>query len=214
LSWTGSCAGANGTLSDSYAFTTTASGMVAAVMVSGDVDSLLFLTDSKGNPLRSDNNSYSQGNAIIVNYLAAGTYKLQATSDGFQNRGNYQVDVLFTAASSDPKTCAAKSATLGKSVTGTLSFTSCQYLDDTFADIYQVTVTDSSNPIDIALTSSAFDTYLILLDSKGNVMGIDDNSGGGTNAHLIQNVAVGTYFVVVKPASDPSSSGTYVMSVR
>jgi hypothetical protein len=120
LSWTGSCAGANGTLSDNYTFTTTASGTVAAVMVSGDVDSLLFLTDSKGNPLRSDNNSYGQGNAIIVNYLAAGTYKLQATSDGFQNRGNYQVEVLFTVASSDPKTCAAKNITLGKSGTGTL----------------------------------------------------------------------------------------------
>jgi hypothetical protein len=214
LSWTGSCAGPNGTLSDNYTFTTTATGVVAAVMVSGDVDSLLFLTDSKGAALRTDNNSYSQGNAIIVGYLAAGTYKLQATSDGFQNRGNYQIDVLFTAAGSDPKTCAPKSAAVGKTVAGALSYTSCQYLDDTFADIYGVTVTDASSPIDIAATSTAFDTYLILLDSKGNVLGIDDNSGGGTNAHLIQNVAVGSYFAVVKPASDPSSSGGYSLTIH
>jgi hypothetical protein len=214
LSFTGSCSSPNGALSNNYTFTTTASGAIAAVMVSGDVDSLLFLADSKGNPLRFDNNSYSQGNAIIVDYLPAGTYKLQATSDGFQNQGNYQIDLLFTAAGSDPKTCAAKNAAVGKSITGLLSYTSCQYLDDTFADIYSVTITDASNPLDIAATSTAFDTYLILLDNKGNVLGIDDNSGGGTNAHLIQNVAVGSYFVVVKPASDPSSSGSYALSIH
>jgi hypothetical protein len=214
LSWTGSCAGSSGALSDNYTFTTTVSGMVAAVMVSRDVDSLLFLTDSKGIPLRTDNNSYSQGNAIIVDCLTVGTYKLQATSDGFQNRGNYQIDVLFTAAGSDPKTCAAKSAAVGKTVTGTLSYTGCQYLDDTFPDIYEVTVADASNPIDIAATSTAFDTYLILLNSKSNVLDIYDNSGGGTNAHPIQNVAVGSYFVRVKPASDPSSSGRYSLTIQ
>jgi hypothetical protein len=214
LSWTGSCAGANGSLSDNYTFTTTSSGTVASVMVSGDVDSLLFLIDSKGNNLRSDNDSYSQGNAVIVDYLPAGAYKLQATSIGFQHTGSYQVDVLFTSAAAAPKMCTPVSATIGKAVAGTLSYTGCQYLDDTFADIYQVTVTDASKPIDIAAVSSAFDAYLLLLDGKGNLVGADDNSGGGTNAHLVQNVAPGTYFIVVKPASDPSSSGSYSFTVK
>jgi hypothetical protein len=183
-------------------------------MVSGDVDSLLFLSDSKGNPLLSDNDSYGQSNAIIVDYLPAGTYKLQATSIGFQHTGNYQIDALFTASASAPRLCTPVSATSGKPVTGALSYTSCQYLDETFADIYQVTVTDATNPIDISAVSTAFDNYLILLDSKGNLVGADDNSGGGTNAHLVQNVVPGSYFIVVKPASDPSSSGSYVLTVQ
>jgi hypothetical protein len=214
LSWTGSCSQPNGTLSNFYTFTTPASGTIAAVMISGDVDSLLFLTDSKGNPLRTDSNSYGQGNAIIVDYLPAGTYKLQAAAGGFQNTGDYQVDLLFTGAATAPKTCAPKAAALGSSVNGILSYTSCQYLDGTFSDIYQVTIADATNPVDIAASSSAFDTYLILLDAKGNLVGVDDNSGGGTNSHLVQNVPVGTYFIVVKPAGDPSSSGSYQLTVH
>jgi hypothetical protein len=214
LKWMTGCPGPNGSMSDNYTFTTTASGTVAAVMVSSDFDSLLFLTDSKATPLRSDNNSYSQGNAIIVNYLAAGTYKLQAMGAGFQNSGNYQIDVLLTASTSAVKGCGPKSAAVGKSYAANLTYTSCQYLDDTFADLYKVTVSDASKPIDISAISSNFDTYLILLDGKGNVVGVDDNSGGGTNAHLIENVQPGTYFAVVKPASDPSSTGSYSLTIR
>ena len=213
LNWTTGCPGSNGSLSDNYTFTTNTSGTVAAVMLSSDVDSLLFLTDSKGNALRSDNDSYSEGNAIIVDYLAAGSYKLQAMGAGFESSGSYQVDVLFTAAASSPKSCFPKTATAGKTAAGTLSYTSCQYTDDTFADIYKIMVTNSKSPIDISAISPTFDNYLILLDTKGNVLGTDDNSGGGTNAHLVQNVQPGTYFVIVKPASDPSSTGNYTLTI-
>jgi hypothetical protein len=214
LSFAASCSGNNGLLSDFYSFTTTSGGTVAAVMISSDLDSLLFLTDSKGNELRRDNDSYSQSNAIIVDYLPAGTYKLQAASGGFQSTGSYQVDVLLTSSATTPKTCAPTTVATGVPVKELLSYTSCHYLDGTFADIFQVTVADASNPIDIAASSMAFDTYLILLDPKGNVVAIDDNSGGGANAHLLANVAPGAYFVVVKPASDPSSSGAYELTIQ
>jgi hypothetical protein len=214
LSWKTSCPATNGSLSNHYTVTVPASSTVAAIMVSADVNSVLFLVDSKGNPLRTDSGSYGAGNAIIIDYLAAGTYTLETLGAGFQNTGSYQLSALFTAATSSPKTCAAKSAAVGKQFTGSLSYTSCQYPDDTFADIYQVSVTDATHPIDIAAVSAAFDDYLVLLDSKGNVVGTDDNSGGGTDAHLLQNVSPGTYFVVVKPASDPSGSGSYTLTVK
>jgi hypothetical protein len=209
-----SCYGVAGALLDNYTFTIPSSGTVAALMLSSDVDSVLVLTDSKGNPLRTDNNSYSQGNAIIVDYLAAGTYRLQTMAGGFQNTGNYQVDLLFTAATTSPRWCAPKSATKGTPVKATLSYTSCQYPDDTFADFYRISVTDATNPIDISAVSTNFDTYLILLDAKGNVVATDDNSGGATDAHLIQNITPGTYFVIVKPAGDPSSSGSYTLTIQ
>jgi hypothetical protein len=209
-----SCTTGTGALEDRYGFTTTSAGVVAAAMTSNDIDSLLRLQDSKGALLRSDNNSYSQGNAIIVQFLPAGTYTLLAQADGFQNTGSYQVGVLFTKAASQPQTCAPKASTLGTPGTATLGYTGCQYYDGTFSDLYSVKVTDASGPLDIAASSTAFDTYLVLLDSKGNVLSTDDNSGGGTDAHILENVTPGTYFVVVKPASDPASAGSYTLIVQ
>jgi len=66
--------------------------------------------------------------------------------------------------------------------------------------------------VSVSATSSSIDTFLILLDSKGNVRAMDDNSGGGSNAVLNESLEPGTYYVVVKPAEDVASAGDYVLT--
>jgi hypothetical protein len=101
---------------------------------------------------------------------------------------------------------------LGNSVTGTLGTTSCQWVDGTFADMYPVSLA-SDTSVDIRLNSAAFDAYLLLLDSKGNLLAQDDDSGGGTNSRIVQDLPAGTYFIVAKPFANYYSVGAYTLIV-
>jgi hypothetical protein len=95
---------------------------------------------------------------------------------------------------------------------GTLAFTGCQYPDDTFSDIYQLNLADIT-ALDVRLDSTDFDAYLVILDSKGNVIDLDDNSGGGTNALISDTFDPGTYYVVAKPFSGYTATGKYLLTV-
>lgn len=209
---TSSCTGSDGRPFDRYQFTTTSDGTVAAVMTSKVVDSLLTLTDSTGTVLRSDDHSYADDNALLVEFLPAGTYRLEARPAGARTSGSYRLDLLFNSGAR-PGFCDARTLANGASVNANLNFTSCQYLDHTFADFYQFSITDATKAVQIDAASRSFNTYLILLDAKGNPIASDDDSGGGTNARLQQNLDPGTYFVVVKPSDDPAASGDYSIAL-
>ncbi len=206
------CSGPDGRPFDVYTFALPADGTVAAFMTSNSLDSLLTLTGGAGNVLRQDDHSYLDQNAAIVQYLPAGTYRLEARAAGAHTNGLYRVDLLYTQGGR-PGFCAATPIGAGDTVNSAIAFTSCQYPDDTFADIYRFNVADVSQALDIRADAPGFDAYLILLDSKGNVIGTDDNSGGGSNARLRQTLEPGIYYVVVKPADDPSSSGKYTLNL-
>jgi hypothetical protein len=207
------CTGANGQPVDYYQFTLPADGTVAAFMTSSDVAGYLTLTDSAGNPLRSDTNSYSFGDPMMVQYLPAGTYRLSARSAGFSVGGYYEVDVR-TALGPRPPFCGVTGTlAAGGSASGTIGFTSCQYPDSTFADLYQVQLPDSAT-VDLKLSSSDFDAYLVLLDAQGNLVDQDDDSGGGTDARITRLLGAGTYYVVAKPNGDYTKGGRYTLSLQ
>ncbi len=100
------------------------------------------------------------------------------------------------------------------SMQGSLNVVSCQYLDDTFADVYRLQVAAPGN-LNIEMDSSDADAYLILLDPMGNIIDQDDDSGGGTNALLTTQVDVGIYYVVAKSYfASGYVLGSYVLMVQ
>jgi hypothetical protein len=207
----GGCAATNGQPADFYQFTLSSSGVIAAVMTSDQIQGHLALTDSSGNYLRSDDDSYAANDPLIVQFLPAGTYQLAASADSSGAGGLYQVSLL-AAYGSRPAFCAPlASLTPGASVSGTLAITSCQYVDGTFADIYSLTLA-SATPLDMLLVSTDFDAYLVVLDAQGDVVAEDDNSGGGTNAEIVQTLPAGTYYVVAKPLAYYYSIGNYTLT--
>ena len=206
------CIGANGEPVDYYTFALPSDSVVAAIMTSSDVDGYLTLTDSAGNYLRSDNDSYGANDPMIVQFLPAGTYRLAARAASSTVGGLYEVD-LRTAAGLRPPFCAALGTlALDGSATGNLSFASCQYTDGTFADIYQINLASDSQ-IALALDSNDFDAYLYLLDAKGNVVAQDDDSGGGTNSLIVDSLSAGTYYVVATAFGDYTAGGNYTLSL-
>jgi hypothetical protein len=208
----GSCRGSNGQPADYYQITTPATGTVAAVMTSQVTDGFLTLSSSDGSVLRWDDNSYGGTDPFIVQFLPGQTYRIEARATDAISSGYYRMDVLY-AAGGRPTGCAPMgTANPGDLLPGTLSFTSCQFPDGTFADLYQIDVTDPA-ALDLRLDSTDFDTYLVVLDGKGNVIDEDDDSNGGTNARIVDAFDPGTYYVVVKPFSGYNATGKYALSV-
>jgi Bacterial pre-peptidase C-terminal domain len=206
------CKGANGQPVDYYQFTLPADGVVAAFMTSSDVDGYLTLLDSNGNALRADDNSYGYADPMIVQYLPAGTYQLAARAAGYSVGGYYEVDVRTTMGERPPFCGLKGTLAVGGGASGTIGYTSCQYTDATFADIYQVQLT-STTSVDLRVSSSDFDAYLVLLDAQGNLVDQDDDSGGGTNARITTLLGAGTYYVVAKPNGDYTKGGNYTVSL-
>jgi hypothetical protein len=205
-----SCTGTNGQPVDYYSFTLAADSLVLAVMTSSEVDGYLTLYDANGNVVRNDDNTYGSNDPLIVQYLPAGTYKLAARDASATVGGLYEVD-LRTVTGPRPPLCAPRATVAaGATVTGVITYTGCQYTDNTFADLYQINLTADA-ALDLRLNSSEFDAYMVLLDSKGAVIDEDDDSGGGTNARITRNVAAGTYYIVVKPFGDYTSHGAYTL---
>jgi hypothetical protein len=208
-----SCIAANGQPVDYYTFTLAEDALVLAVMTSSEVDGYLTLYDARGNLVRNDDNTYGSGDPLIVQYLPAGTYKLAARDASATVGGLYQVD-LRTVTGPRPPFCTPKSTvTAGATVTGVITYTGCQYTDNSFADLYQMNLTADA-AIDLRLNSSEFDAYLVLLDSKGAVVDEDNDSGGNTNSRIARNLPAGTYFMVVKPFGDYTSHGAYTLITK
>ncbi|HXS95353.1 MAG TPA: PPC domain-containing protein [Candidatus Limnocylindrales bacterium] len=206
------CFGPNGYPVDTYQFTLPSDSTIAAVMTSSDLDGSLTLQDSTGAVLRTDDNSYGNGDPLIVQFLPAGTYRLAARGASSNVGGLYQVTLL---ASPGPRAgfCASKAPlTPGAPVSGVLTYTGCQYPDGTFADIYQINIAAAAT-VDLKLKSPDFDAYLVLQDAKGNVVATDDDSGGGTDARIQQPLQPGTYYVYAKPFANYYSVGNYTLSL-
>jgi hypothetical protein len=205
-----SCQGKDGRFADYYAFTLPAASTQALFMLSTAVSPYVTLYQPDGTPLRSDQNSYADNSAVIVQYLAAGNYQVKARSADPNATGLYSLYLNYQAG--PPQLCAPRSLAVNITVTGQTSFTSCAWYDKTFADVYALNIVDSSLELAIGAQSTAFDAFLILCDAKGNVLAADDNSGGGSNPMITQALDPGTYFVVVKPSSDPTSAGSYTLT--
>ncbi|HEY3836594.1 MAG TPA: hypothetical protein VGL72_08480 [Bryobacteraceae bacterium] len=207
-----SCEGPDGRFSDSYTFSipASASGTEAIVMTSDTVVPQITLAGSGGNALRTDQNSYADGNAILVQYLPAGTYSVRARSADPTVFGSYSLYLLFAPGS--PQLCAPLALPSSGTLTAQTSFTSCAWYDNTFADVYQLIVTGVTQSVVISAQSNAFDPFLILTDNKGNILVSDDNSGGVNRPLLVQSLEPGVYFVVIKPAEDPTSAGPYTLT--
>jgi len=206
-----SCIGVNGQPVDYYTFTLSADALVLAVMTSSEVDGYLTLYDSNGNVMRSDDSSYGSNDPLIVQYLPAGTYKLAARAASSTVGGLYQVDLRTVTGPRPPFATPKVTVTPGDTVSGVITYTGCQYIDNTFADFYRMNLSADAT-IDLRLNSSDFDAYLVLLDSKGAVIDQDDDSGGNTNARITRDLAAGTYYLVAKPFGDYTSHGAYTLT--
>jgi uncharacterized protein YjdB len=147
--------------------------------------------------------------AVVTGVAAGGPVTVTATIAGKSGTGS----VTVTSSPCDAST----PITLGQSLSGTLSNTDCALEDGSFMDQYQIAVTANAR-IQIDVTSSAFDTYVILFlrnpDGTKVAVGADNNSAGGTNARITRDALAGETYVIGANSLLPNITGTYQVSVQ
>lgn len=206
-----SCRGPNGQPADFYQFTTPEDGVTALTMTSQWLDSVLSIEDAEGNVRRRDDNSLGQSDARLVQFLPGKTYRVAARGADGTPTGYYEIRRYF-APGERPAGCKPlRTVAPGDAVDAQLNFTACQFPDDTFADVYRLDLPETA-AIQLALDSNEFDGYLLVLDTMGNIVAEDDDSGDGLNAALTTTLEPGSYFVVAKPVEN-NAVGAYRLTV-
>jgi len=207
---TSSCVDADGRRADYYQFTLSAPATEGIFMTSDSVTPEITLYQADGTVLRMNQNGYVDNNAAILQYLPAGAYQIRLRSADPTQEGPYNLDLLSVPGPA-PQLCSPKSLAPGGTVNGSTSITSCALPDKTLANVYRMDSLDVAQVITLDAQSDSFDPFLVLLDAKGNVLVSDDNGGGGSSASIEQVIAPGTYYVIVKPASDATTAGAYFL---
>ncbi len=186
-----------GSFVDNYRLVLVLPTVLQLDQTSDAIDPLVTLLDANGTVLTSDDDGGIGTDAQLTRSLAAGTYFIRASSFDAAEVGAYTL-LIGTSNGSGAMCATANGATLtiGITTAGTLAATDCfGYDDGSLGDIYRF-IRATTNTVTITMTSTTFDAYLRLLDSFGDLIVEDDNTGGGTNARIARSLAPGTYFLI------------------
>ena len=205
-----SCRGADGQPVDYYEMTTPAAGTSAVTLSSFYLDSYLTVEDTEGNVLRRDDNSYGENDAIVVQFLPGRTYRLGVRAARGETGGFYELRRYFAGGERSNACTEPRPLALGDALDGRLNFTSCEYPNDTFADIYRFELGEAAS-VELALDSLEIDAFIALYDARGNLIDEDDDGGGASNALIGASLDPGTYYLVARSAKG-YSGGTYRLS--
>lgn len=148
-------------------------------------------------------------NGLVTGVSAGGPVTITATSEG--KSGTAAITV--TSSPCDNSTPIA----IGQVLAGSLAAADCILDDGSYMDQYQLSIT-ASGRIQIDVTSTAFDAYLILFirnpDGSKVAVGADDNSAGGTNARITRDVLAGETYFIGANSLLPGVTGAYQVSLQ
>ena len=149
-------------------------------------DAYLYLIDSAGERIASDDDSGEGTNARIRETLQAGFYTIEATTYGNRQTGSFE---LTLQRRSVPQF--VEDGTTVGSWTRISSMSA--HRNGCYARHYSFEL-NSRSIVTIDLESSR-DAYLYLIDSAGERIASDDDSGGGTNARIRETLQAGFYTI-------------------
>ncbi|HYX27943.1 MAG TPA: pre-peptidase C-terminal domain-containing protein, partial [Pyrinomonadaceae bacterium] len=125
-----------------------------------------------------------------------------AANTNLQRRGSVVVGTqVFDVNQAGGGVCASTPIALGQTVNGTLTTSDCPLGDGTYVDAYSFTGT-ANQQISISMTSSAFDTFLYLLNPDGSVLRLNDDVNPGADSN--SRIPTSGYFTL-------PSNGTYTI---
>ena len=172
----------------------------------GNVDTVGYLYDSRGNQLATDDNGGMDMNfSVSAQVITSGTYYIRVVSKGSAT-GMYSLTVTAAAGDHGNTRASATQATPGTAISGNID-------PGTDEDYFSVQVTPMNDRTILrAVTSGTTDTVGYLYDSGGNQLATDDNGGAGMNFDVsTQVVTAGTYYIRV--VSEGSATGRYRLTV-
>jgi hypothetical protein len=113
-----------------------------------------------------------------------------------------------------PKQCVIHSITCGQTVTANLSTADCELDDGSFVDFY-LFFGQAGRTVTINLGSTAFDTFLALLDPVQQVVAVDDDSGPGTDSRIVFTLdQTSSEWAIAANSVFPAETGPYTLSLQ
>jgi hypothetical protein len=97
-------------------------------------------------------------------------------------------------------------------VSGTLAAGDCILGDGSYLDLWQFTGQSGSSVI-IDMRSSAFDTYLFLLDPSNNVVAQNDDGGDGTNSRIRFTLTSSGQWTIGANSFSAGGTGSYTLTL-
>ena len=199
---------------------------VSKITVTPDTDTLgvgktltlsVALEDATGAPVtgRTPTWNSSAGGVASVNVsglvtaLSEGVTTITGTIDGKSDAVTITVFPACDTRLSTP-------ITIGETLQGTLEASDCALLDGTVLDGYRL-VTTAAVDVQIDLTSTAFDAFLILLEETETDLvdvGFDDDGGGGQNARMNVTLEGGKIYHILANNFEPGVMGPYTLSLQ
>ena len=114
--------------------------------------------------------------------------------------------------------CSPTPISFGQTVNGNLATSDCPLGDGTFYDPYSFSGT-AGQQVMVFMTSTQFDTFLILNRPDGSPLSIDDDGGGGTNSRIppgsgfITLPTTGTYTIWANAFDESDTIGAYSLTL-
>lgn len=206
----------DGSFFNAYTFQGQAGQEVTIEMTSREVNPYLILLRPDGSDLAQDNDSAGDRNARLTAVLPeTGLYTILANTFEAGETGRYRLSAITGAGSGTATTPPSPNTRVLLQVEGSLGPNSLVWAEDN--SLYQEYALDgrAGQTVTITMESIEFDTYLILLDANGRVVGQnDDESPTSTNSRLTVTLPrTGTYRIIAN-AYDRNGRGRYVLTVR
>ncbi|GAB4160245.1 MAG: hypothetical protein Fur0046_39420 [Cyanobacteria bacterium J069] len=205
---------------NAYTFEGRAGQEVTVEMISQDVNAYLILLRPDGSDLAQDNDSAGDRNARLTAVLPeTGLYTILANTFEPGETGRYSLSATIGVATAPAPNASPRptqpSARVLLQVEGSLGPNSLIWQEDNSPYQEYSLNGQAGQTVTITMESIEFDTYLILLDANGRVVGQnDDESTSSTNSQLTVTLpSTGTYRIIAN-AYDRNGRGRYVLTVR
>jgi len=197
----------SGEFYDSYTLEARAGQRLDVRVTSQDFDPYVIVRGPGDARFDNDDADGTSTNAGIDEIApATGTYRILATSYQPGETGSYHVSASAGGAGNP----VARTQAPANRQSGTLAQGDARLDSGEFSDAYTINGR-AGDVVDIRLTSTAFDTYLLLRGPDGSSFDNDDAEGNGTNSQLSVTLpASGSYRLVVTSYSS-GESGAYVL---
>jgi len=182
---------------------------IEVTLASSAFDAVVYVLDTNSELLAQDDDSAGGTNArVSFTVPTSGEYSLVVNSYEPDALGQYTLTVHRGA---DVAAAPALQGA-GDTIQGTLD-ASNDVMDDGSRYALHLIEAAAGESLDVTMTSSAFDAYLLIVDANGNTIAEDDDSAGGTNARVsVTAPSAGTYTIVAN-SYGADATGPYTISV-
>ncbi|MFP4511190.1 MAG: hypothetical protein ACLFNQ_13795 [Spirochaetaceae bacterium] len=195
----------DGFRADEYRMRVSADTRYEIALDSSDFDAYLVVIHPDGSSHRNDDGGSGLNSLLATTPSSSGTMRIIARSFSRTPNGNYTLSVeeaqsvSRSSRSVEPGTYSAR-----------LDVSSGEY-EGNRADEYQVRVS-ANTPYEINLTSSEFDTYLVVIHPDGSRYN-DDDGGSGLNSRMVTTPSSSGTMRVIARGFSSSPSGDYMLSI-